>query len=121
MEFDLRTVLESLPDEAKSQEFLARLEQEGPTAELIADINDYLQARVDASMSALGVQPLSDADPALEAARKEALEATEAAMNKYKAAMADIENELSDLQKETGARLDEVEAEDLKKKISDAN
>ena len=121
MELDLRALLENLPPDEKNRvkAFLTRLDAEEESPELIADISDYLQSRVDDALDALGAPKVSDDDPALAEARKEAVEATQAALDKFQATMGDLDGQVGDLQKSVGSELDAVEAEDLKKKISD--
>lgn len=121
MEFDLRAALEAIPDEAKSKEFLTRLDAEGESQDLVGDVTAYLQSRIEASLDEMGAPKIGDDDPALAPARAEAAQATQAAMEKYQSIMNDLEGQLGDLQKKVGADLDDIEAADLKKKISDAS
>ena len=121
MEFNLQTLLLNLPDGAKSQEFMQRLEVEGESADLLADVDAYIQSLVDACLDEAGAPVMNDDDPALEGARHEAIAAGEAALQKYQEAMAHIGEQISALEKSVPVELDQLEAEDLKKKISDVS
>ena len=119
MNFDLRTLLEMITDdEAMTKPLLERLETEGMTAELMQDVGNYLQARLDKSLDAAGVPPLDEDDPALEAARAEAAETTQAALEQLKEAQATFQSEVSKLEQKIHSELDEIDADAIRQNIA---
>ena len=119
MEFNLQTLLLNLPDGEKSQAFMQRLKVEGESADLLADVDAYIQSLVDACLDEAGAPAINDDDPALDAARSAAMTAGEAALQTYQAAMNQIGAQIAALEKSIPAELDELRAEGLKNQISD--
>lgn len=107
MNFDLRAFLQALPgDENVVAAFFARLETEGVSAALLADIEVFLQSRVDAGLDALGLPAVNDADPRLEVARKEAIEAGQQALAGLQTAFADAEKQVATFEQSMNQGLD---------------
>ncbi len=115
MEFDLRSLLESVPgDTEKVDALLARYDTEGPTAELYADVQAFLSGRVHASLDAMGVPKLDENDPALDEAKDALAESTQKALDKFKEQVAGLEKQAAELEREVGSEVDAAHANQIR-------
>ncbi len=121
MEFDLRTLLMVLPDQKKSQEFLVRLDTEGPTEDLIDDVVDFMQSEIDSTLDAMGVPAVDDNDPALAEARAHTIAQTQNALDVYQRALDNLVKRTDEASRGFSLLEDEQSAERLKKEISEGN
>lgn len=115
MEFDLRTLLESVPgDNEKVESLLARYDEEGPTPELYADVEAFLSGRVHASLDAMGVPKLDENDPALDEAKDTLAESTQNALETFKAQVAALEKQAAEVEREVSSEVDAAHANKIR-------